>query len=113
MYKNVDAISQSGNLDDDIDDKWLITVKNNGNSIIATLTVNDLDEKFQLNSAADVNTITIQQVSPTNTRTNMWNKTDLKRLGESSLVFTNTQHEIKFVVVPSGFTNLLGLNTIQ
>ena len=47
----------------------------------------------------------------------MWNKTDLKPLGETSLVVTNpcsnTQHEIKFVVVPNGFTNLLGLDTIQ
>ena len=120
--KNVHAISQSGNLDDDIDDKWLMAVKNDGNSIIATLTVNDLDVKFQLDSAADVNTICQkhvrkQQVSPTNTRLNMWNKTDLKPLGETSLVVTNhcsnIQHEIKFVVVPNGFTNLLGLNTIQ
>ena len=120
--KNVHAISQSGNLDDDIDDKWLMAVKNDGNSIIATLTVNDLDVKFQLDSAADVNTICQkhvreQQVSPTNTRLNMWNKTDLKPLGETSLVVTNPcsniQHEIKFVVVPNGFTNLLGLNTIQ
>ena len=120
--KNVHAISQSGNLDDDVDDKWLMAVKNDGNSIIATLTVNDLDVKFQLDSAADVNIICQkhvrkQQVSPTNTRLNMWNKTDLKPLGETSLVVTNpcsnTQHEIKFVVVPNGFTNLLGLDTIQ
>ena len=116
------AISQWCNLDDDVDDKWLMAVKNDGNSIIATLTVNDLDVKFQLDSAADVNTICQkhvkkQQVSPTNTRLNMWNKTDLKPLGETSLVVTNpcsnTQHEIKFVVVPNGFTNLLGLDTIQ
>ena len=120
--KNVHAISQSDNLDDDIDDKWLMAVKNDGNSIIATLTVNDLNMKFQLDSAADVNSICQkhvkkQQVSPTNTRLNMWNKTDLKPLGETFLVVTNprsnTQHEIKFVVVPNGFTNLLGLNTIQ
>ncbi len=47
----------------------------------------------------------------------MWNKTNLKPLGETSLTVTNpcsnTQHEIKFVVVPNGLTNLLGLNTIQ
>ena len=116
------AISQSCNLDDDIDDKWLMAVKNDGNSIIATFTVNDLDVKFQLDNTADVNTICQkhvrkQQVSPTNTRLNMWNKTDLKPLGETSLVVTNpcsnSQHEIKFVVVPNGFTNVLGLNTIQ
>ena len=85
-----------------------MAIKNDGNSIIATLTVNDLDVNFQLDSTADVNTICQkhvrkQQVSPTNTRLNIWNKTDLQPLGETSLVFTNpcsnTQHEIEFVVI--------------
>ena len=97
--------SQSGNLNDDNDDKWLMAVKNDSNSIIATLTVNDLDVKFQLDSATDVNTICQehvrkQQVSPTNTRLNMWNKTDLNPLGESSLVVTNP------VVTPNMKSNL-------
>ena len=47
----------------------------------------------------------------------MWNKTNLKPLSETSLTTINpsdnTQHEVKFIVVPNGFTNLLGLNTIQ
>ena len=60
-----------------------MAIKNDGNRIIATLTVNDLDVKFQLDNAADVNTICQkharkQQVPPTNTRLNMWNKIDLK-----------------------------------
>ncbi|XP_028513965.1 uncharacterized protein LOC110235889 [Exaiptasia diaphana] len=47
----------------------------------------------------------------------MWNKTDLKPLGETSLTAINpsdnSEHQVKFIVVPNGFTNLLGLNTIQ
>ena len=47
----------------------------------------------------------------------MWNKTNMKRLGETSLKVKNprTSFEvrIKFIVVPNGFTNLLGLHTIQ
>ena len=83
-------------------------------SINATLTVND--------SAADVNTICQKQVrehqvSPTTVRLNMWNKTNLKPLGETVLRVVNpctsVESEVKFVVVPNGFTNLLGLKTIQ
>ena len=118
--KKVHAVSQSDDLDDDINDKWLKAVNHEGNNITATLTVNELDVKFQLDSAADVNTICQkhvrkQQVSPTRVRLNMWNKTDLKPLGETYLYVTNpsdnTKHQVKFIVVPNGFTNLLGLET--
>ena len=47
----------------------------------------------------------------------MWNKTNLKPLGETVLrvvnSYTSVESEVKFVVVPNGFTNLLGLKTIQ
>ena len=47
----------------------------------------------------------------------MWNNTSLKPLGETRLKVknphTSSESEIKFIVVPNGFTNLLGLNTIQ
>ena len=47
----------------------------------------------------------------------MCNKTNLKPLGETRLKVknprTSSESEIKFIVVPNGFTNLLGLNTIQ
>ena len=91
-------------------------------SINATLTVNDHGVRFQLDSAADVNTICQKhgrkhQVSPTTVRLNMWNKTNLKPLGETVLRVANprssVESEVKFIVVPNGFTNLLGLKTIQ
>ena len=47
----------------------------------------------------------------------MWNKTILKPLGETFLKVknprTSSEVEIKFIFVPNGFTNLLGLHTIQ
>ena len=56
-------------------------------------------------------------MSPTTVRLNMWNKTNLKPLGEARLKVknprTSSESEIKFIVFPNGFTNLLGLNTIQ
>ena len=53
----------------------------------ATLAVNDHPVRFQLDSAADVNTICQKhvrkhQVSPTTVRLNMWNKTNLKPRGK-------------------------------
>ena len=56
-------------------------------------------------------------VSPTTVRLNMWHKTNMKPLGERVLMVVNprtrAKSEVKFVVVPNGFTNLLVLKTIQ
>ena len=98
-----------------------MAVSNGTDSVSATLTLNDIDVKFQLDTAADVNTICQKhvrqhQVSPTTVHLNMWNNTSLKPLGETRLKVknphTSSESEIKFIVVPNGFTNLLGLNTI-
>ena len=98
------------------DDQWLMAGSHKEDSINATLTVNDHDVKFQLDSAADVNTICQKhvrkhQVSPTTVRLNMWNKINLKSLGETVLRVANPRtsvgSEVKFTVVPNGFTNLL------
>ena len=67
-----------------------MAVSNGTDSVTATLTLNDIDVKFQLDTAADVNTICQKhvrqhQVSPTTVRLNMWNKTNLKPLGETAL----------------------------
>ena len=120
--KKVHAISHSQDGNDDYDDQWLMAVSHKKESINATLTVNDHPVRFQLDSAADVNTICQNhvrehQVSPTTVRLNMWNKTNLRPLGETALRVVNpctsVESEVKFVVVPNGFTNLLGLKTIQ
>ena len=120
--KNIHALNQSNDNEEDSDDQWLMAVSNGTDSVTATLTLNDIDVKFQLDTAADVNTICQRhvrqhQVSPTTVRLNVWNKTNLKPLGETRLKVknprTSSESEIKFIVVPNGFTNLLGLNTIQ
>ena len=99
-----------------------MAVSHEKESINAILTVNGHPVRFQLDSAAGVNTICQKhvrehQVSPTTVRLNMWNKTNLKPLGETVLRVVNpctsVESEVKFVVVPNGFTNLLGLKTIQ
>ena len=99
-----------------------MAVSHKEDSINAILTMNDYDVRFQLSSAADVNTICQKhvrkhQVSPTTVCLNMWNKTNLKLLGETVLrvanPHTSVESEVKFIVVPNSFTNLLGLKTIQ
>ena len=99
-----------------------MAVSHKKESINATLTINDHPVRFQLDSAADVNTICQKhvrqhQVSPTTVRLNMWKKTDLKPFGGTVLRVVNPctslESEVKFVVVPNGFTNLLGLITIH
>ena len=99
-----------------------MAVSHKEDSRSAILTVNDYDVRFQLDSAADVNTICQKHVrkhhvSPTTVRLNMWNKTNLKPLGETILRVANprtsVQSEVTFIVVPNGFTDLLGLKTIQ
>ena len=55
-----------------------MAVNHKDDSITATLIVNDHETKFQLDSAADVNTICQEhvrktQISPTTVRLNMWN----------------------------------------
>ena len=100
---------QNGN--EDYDNQLLMAVNRKEGSI-----------SFQLNSAANVNTICQKhvrkhQVSPTTVRLNMWNKTNMKPLGETVLMVVNpcasAKSEVKFVVVPNDFTNLQGLKTIQ
>ena len=122
MQESTHAISLSQDGNDNYDDQWLMAVSHKKDSINATLAVNDHPVRFQLDSAADVNTICQKhvgkhQVSPTTVRLNMWNKTNLKPLGETVLRVVNpcisVESEVKFVVVPNGFTNLLGLKTIQ
>ena len=92
--KKVHAISHSQDGNDNYDDQWLMAVSHKKDSINATLTVNDHPVRFQLDSAADVNTICQKHVrkhqeSPTTVRLNMWNKTNLKPLGEAVLRVVN------------------------
>ena len=83
----VHAVSQFQNGNEDFDEQWLMAVNYKEESINASLTINEYDVSFQLDSAANVNTICQKhvkkhQVSPTTVRLNMWNKTNMKPLGK-------------------------------
>lgn len=120
--KNINALNQSNNDGEDSGDQWLMALNNETDSRTATVTLSDIDVKFQLETAADVNTtcqkhVRQHRVSSTAAWFNMWNKTNLKPLGETFLTVknprTSSEVEIKFIVVPNGFKNLLGLHAIQ
>ena len=67
----VHAGSQSQDSDDDYDDQWLMVVSHKEECINATPTINEHEVTFQLDSAADVNTICQKnQVSSTTARLN-------------------------------------------
>ena len=97
-------------------------VRPGGKEVTAVMTVNDCDVRFQLDSAADVNTISQchvlkEQWKPTKLRLNMWNKTNMKPLGEADLTVikprTKVKCQLRFIVVPNQFTCLLWLDIIQ
>ncbi|XP_060077956.1 uncharacterized protein LOC132557483 [Ylistrum balloti] len=108
---------------DDDNYHWLSAVKSKPRqNVSACMIVNEQEVRFQLDSAADVNTINQKfvrktQVRPTSITLKMWNKSDLKPLGEADLEVTNAKtgeaHNVTFVVVPNGLMCLLGLQTVQ
>ena len=98
--KKVHAISHSQDGNDNYDDQWLMAISHKKDSINATLTVNDHPVRFQLDSAADVNTICQKhvrkhQVSPTTVRLNMWNKTIPKASGGNSTKGCESLHKCR------------------
>ena len=108
--------------DDDSDTAWLAAIDVHAKHLTAQMEVNGCTVRFQLDSAADVNTLCQRyvkrdQVKPTSVKLTMWNKTVLTPLGEVSLMMTNpktgTAQEVQFIVVPNKYRNLLGLDTVQ
>ena len=104
------------------DDIWLTAVGNGKPRATATLTVNDQNIKFQLDTGSDVNTICQryvrkQQVRETSQKLTMWNKTKLDPIGEVKLKTLNpktgTAHEITYTVVPNSLSCLLGMETLK
>ena len=119
--KKIQSVAVDNNTDDE--HYWLSAIQSGlKHEVSAIMKVNDIDVKFQLDSAADVNTICQKfvhrhQVQPTNIKLKMWNKSDLTPLGEVNLDVTNVRTgettEVHFVVFPNGLNCLLGLKTIQ
>ena len=78
--------------------------------------------RFQLDSAADVNTICAKfvkehQLLPSKQKLTMWNGSTMRPLGEVVLDVINPKIEqsaaMHFTVVDNGYTCLLGVITIQ
>ena len=83
--------------------------------------VNECDVTFQLDTAADVNTICQKyvkhsQAHPTSQKLIMWNKSDMRPLGEATLTVINPKNgeknDITFTIVQNDLSCLLGLKTI-
>ena len=108
---------------DSPDDAWLAAVGQNGRTrVIALMQINDCDVRFQVDCAAEVNTICQKyvkkaQVTETSQNLVMWNKIKMKPLGKAILAVTNpkdgTMTDVEYVVVKNEFVSLLGLNTIK
>ena len=117
--KKIHSVAQE---QEESNDAWLMAVNGTGQNVTAVMTVNENPVKFQLDSAADVNTICKkhvrkEQTMPTTVKLNMWNKTDFRPIGETTLKVVNPCTgecvDAIFIVVPNGLANLLGLNTIR
>lgn len=117
--KKIHSVSQEEEFNED---QWLKAVSSGGKEVTAIMRINECDIRFQLDSAADVNTISQryvrkEQCKPTKIRLNMWNKTNMKPLGEADLTVvnprTNEKHQLRFIVVPNHYTCLLGLEAVQ
>ncbi|XP_021367928.1 uncharacterized protein LOC110459805 [Mizuhopecten yessoensis] len=90
--------------------------------ITARMQVNDCDVRFQLDSAADANTICKryvrrEQVRVCTTKIRMFNDSTLCPEGEATLNVLNPksgeQHNVSCIVVPNKLQCLLGLQTIR
>nr|XP_022314409.1 uncharacterized protein K02A2.6-like [Crassostrea virginica] len=122
--RKIHSVATDNSQPDTEDDYHWLSAINSGpkHEVSAIMKVNDIDVKFQLDSAADVNTICQKfvhryQVQPTDIKLKMWNNSSMKPLGEVNLGVRNDRTgettDVHFVVVPNGYNCLLGLNTIQ
>ena len=84
--------------------------------------VNGCEVRFQLDSAANVNTTCLKfvkksQLKSTSQKLIMWNKTKVTPLGQVTLGILNPKStrlcEADFIVVPNDCSCLLGLKTVQ
>ena len=104
------------------EDVWLSAVGNGKPRATATLNINDVDIRFQLDTGSDVNTICQryvrkEQITKTTQKLTMWNKTKVEPVGEVQLKTQNpktgTAHVIKYTVVPNSLSCLLGMETLK
>ena len=114
---------QQVEIEDEEDDLWLMSINSVSNHDQATIImrVNSLEVRFQIDSAADVNTICqkyvkTDQVKATNQKLTMWNGSKFSPLGEAELAVVNPKNptvtkNVRFTVVLNNHNCLLGLKT--
>ena len=90
--------------------------------VTATMTVNEQNVKFQVDTGAEINTINQKyvrktQVKKRHTKLKRWNKIIANSLGEVELKVINPMsdetHSVNFLVVRNEFQSLLDLKTVQ
>ena len=123
--KNVRVVTDKQNSDSDISEEqdfFLSAVGTGKPKTSATLEVNDIQVKFQLDTGSDVNTICQRyvrkdQLIDTSIKLTMWNQTKLKPIGEAILNTLNPKtqksYPVKYIVVPNSLSCLLGIETMK
>ena len=96
--KKVHSLNVDGDSTDS-DEQWLATVVTDQNKrVTALMQLNGCDVRFQLDSGADINTISqtfvkkSQVTEPTSKKLIMWNKSKLTPLGETTLEVLNPKN---------------------
>ncbi|RUS87639.1 hypothetical protein EGW08_004624 [Elysia chlorotica] len=120
--RKVHAVAYDGSSESENDEAWLNAVGSGKERTTAQLRVNGCQVRFQLDTAADVNTIQRkfikkEQASKTTKKLVMWNGTKMQPQGEACLTVENpktgTKHKVKFIVVKNKYSCLLENSTSQ
>ncbi|KAK3770331.1 hypothetical protein RRG08_029984 [Elysia crispata] len=107
---------------DSDNEAWLNAIGDGKKRATACLKVNNCEVRFQLDTAADVNTIQQrfvkkEQVTKSDQTLVMWNGTKMRPLGETKLQVLNEKTgqtlPVKFTVVKNNLNCLLSLTTCQ
>ena len=120
--RKVNQVSQQN---EDEDWHWLQSInridsKEGWKEATTLMKVNDIEVRFQIDTAADVNKICHKyvkrsQVKKSKQKLTMWNLTKFEPIGEAKLKLenpkTNRSYEVIFTVVPNNLNCLIGLET--
>ena len=105
----------------------MLSQKSHANKVFVTLTVNSIEEHFQLDSGATVNVMSdatlnrlcgkTDQLDSCNTTLVMYNKSEVKPLGKKKLCVlnpkNNNKYTVEFVIVKGRCKSILGLKTCE
>ena len=101
--------------------------KSNPNKVFVTLSVNDKEEHFQLDTRATVNVMSditlsklcgnADQLESCNTTLLMYNKSEVKPIGRKKMRVpnpkNNNMYTVEFIIVNGQYKSILGLKTCE